>query len=69
MIKIGDRVTLWDNITREGVVVSLREASNKTWFVGGVSSKTLLAQVQFENEDETVEFPVAKLKNYLDQLI
>ena len=61
MNKIGDRVTLWDNITREGVVVGLRETANKTWYVGGVSSKTLIAQVQFENNQETLEFPVAKL--------
>ena len=44
MIKIGDRVTLWENITREGVVVGLRESANKTWYVGGVSSKTLIAK-------------------------
>ena len=61
MIKIGDRVTLWHNLTREGVVVHLREEASKTWFVGGVASTSLHAKVQFDGEETIHEFPVSKL--------
>ena len=61
MIKIGDRVTLWNNLTREGVVVHLREEVSKTWFVGGVASTSLYARVQFDGEETPAEFPVSKL--------
>ena len=42
MIKIGDRVTLFHNITREGVVVALKEVATKTWFVGFFCTGILL---------------------------
>ena len=63
MIKIGDRVTLFHNITREGVVVALKEVATKTWFVGGVASTKLLATVKFDGDEPTNTeiFPVSKL--------
>jgi len=61
MIKIGDRVTLFRNITREGVVVDLKEAASKTWFVGGVASTKLFATVRFDEDENLHEFPVSDL--------
>ena len=63
MIKIGDRVTLWNNLTREGVVLQLREEVSKTWFVGGVASTSLHAKVHWDGEEAPpdVWFPVSKL--------
>ena len=49
MIKIGDRVTLFTNMTREGVVVKLEEAQVETWFVGGCAGTTFFAHVKLDN--------------------
>lgn len=63
MIKIGDRVTLFDNITREGVVIALKEQATKTWFVGGVASPKILAIVKFDDDKggNTEAFSISKL--------
>jgi len=61
MIKIGDRVTLWNNLTREGVVVQLREEVSKTWMVGGIAGTRLHVKVQFDGEEIIQEFPASKL--------
>ena len=61
MIKIGDRVTLFHNITREGVVVGLKEVATKTWLVGGVAGTKLLATVKFDEDESPQEFPISKL--------
>jgi len=61
MIKVGDRVTLWNNITREGVVVHIREEVSKTWMVGGVASTSRHAKVQWDGQEIVQEFPVDAL--------
>ena len=61
MIKVGDRVTLWGNITREGVVVQIREEVSKTWMVGGVASTSRHAKVQFDGDETVYDFPVSAL--------
>lgn len=63
MIKIGDRVTLFNNITREGVVVALKEAATKTWLIGGVASPKLFAIVRFDGDEEgnTQAFSISQL--------
>jgi hypothetical protein len=61
MIKVGDRVTLFHNITREGVVVDLKEVATKNWFIGGVASPKLLAIVKFDDDESIQTFPISKL--------
>jgi phenylpyruvate tautomerase PptA (4-oxalocrotonate tautomerase family) len=48
MIKIGDRVTLFTNMSLEGTVVNLEESQVETWFVGGTASKTFYAHVKLD---------------------
>ena len=64
MIKIGDRVTLFNNITREGVVIALKETAAKTWLIGGVASPKLLAIVKFDDEEggNTEAFSISQLR-------
>jgi hypothetical protein len=54
MIKVGDRVTLFRNMSKEGIVVEIKERDSKTWMVGGVSSKILMAVIKLD-EDQTLE--------------
>ncbi len=63
MIKVGDRVTLFDNITQEGVVVALKEKTTRTWLVGGVSSPKIIAIVKWDDDKEgnTEGFSISRL--------
>tara|TARA_Y100000034_G_C6872791_1_gene398724 strand:+ start:1288 stop:1482 length:195 start_codon:yes stop_codon:yes gene_type:complete len=53
MIKVGDKVTLWENINKVGIVLEVFHKPVNTWFVGGTAGTKSIAKVQFE--DETVE--------------
>ena len=48
MIKIGDRVALFTNMSLEGTVEKLEEAQVETWFVGGTAGKTFFAHVKLD---------------------
>ncbi len=51
MIKVGDKVTLFSDITRNGIVVEVFYQKNETWFIGGTASKKTFAKVEFSKED------------------
>jgi len=52
MIKIGDKVSLFRNIAKTGVVVELKRKPVKTWFAGGAASQKLFAVIR---DDKTGE--------------
>tara|TARA_Y100000817_G_scaffold211347_1_gene165905 strand:+ start:147 stop:341 length:195 start_codon:yes stop_codon:yes gene_type:complete len=49
MIKIGDRVAPFTNMSREGVVVQMEEVPVNTWFVGGSASTTFQVHVKLDS--------------------
>lgn len=60
MIKVGDRVTLFEDIRFNGVVVEIFQKKNSTWFIGGTAGKRTFAKVEF-TEGDIREFPVGQL--------
>ena len=60
MIKVGDKVTLFSDITRNGVVLEIFQKKNDTWFIGGTAGKRTFAKVEF-SEDDIREFPIGQL--------
>lgn len=48
MIKVGDKVSLFRDITKTGVVVELKRKPVKTWFVGGAASQKLFAVIKVD---------------------
>ena len=60
MIRVGDTVCLIFNMGKVGKVTALKEASTKTWMVGGAMTKLQVAIVLFES-GEIIELGVSDL--------
>ena len=61
MVKIGDRVTLFRDLTKEGVVVELKQRDVKTWMVGGAMTQEFMATIKLDKGEELVEYRAADL--------
>ena len=44
-----DKVCHWANMTREGIVTKVAVTDTNSWFVGGVPSSTLKAEVRWND--------------------
>lgn len=55
MIKIGNRVSLFHNIGKEGNVVGLNPISIKTSFTGGTSTNSWRVVVKWDDGTQTLE--------------
>ena len=62
MVKVGDKVALFDNIGKVGEVIEVYYKSVSAWFVGGVSSKQQFAKIKYP--DGSIEsYRSSKLMN------
>ena len=55
MIKIGNRVSLFNNIGATGTVIGTRPRKTTAWHVGGASSKTWDLVIRWDDGTETTE--------------
>ncbi len=55
MIKIGNRVCLFDNIGATGTVVGMNPRKVTTWYVGGASAKTWDLVVHWDDGTKSIE--------------
>ena len=60
MIRAGNRVALIFNMDKMGTVLTISEIKNQTWMVGGVASKALIAEIQFD-DGEILKFSTSEL--------
>jgi|TARA_Y100000593_G_scaffold92141_1_gene182828 hypothetical protein len=60
MIKVGDKVMVWNNMKMTGVVLELIEYDASLWFVGGTSNNIFYAKVDFGASDVHT-LPVSEL--------
>jgi len=56
MVKIGDRVTTFRDMSKEGTVVELKQSPVKTWMTGGAMSPQLIAVVKLDKNEDLVEY-------------
>lgn len=61
MVKIGDRVTTFNDMSKEGTVIQLKKNPVKTWMIGGAMSPELIAVVKLDKNEELVEFRCSEL--------
>jgi hypothetical protein len=54
MVKVGDRVTLFRDMSKEGTVVEIRQRDSKAWMAGGVADKITTAVIKLD-KDQTLE--------------
>lgn len=55
MIKVGNRVSLFDNIGKEGVVIGRKPVKTTTWHTGGSSGSTWRLIIRWDDGTQTVE--------------
>lgn len=58
--RVNDRVCVWNNMTRVGVVKEVFAKSGGEWYVGGSPGRSLYARITFPDREEVVE--TAELK-------
>ncbi len=49
MIKVGDRVSVFDNIGREGVVSGMERQKSNQWMVGATMEHIFIITIQFDD--------------------
>ena len=49
MIKVGDRVTLFENMSREGAVIGMHRQKSNQWMVGATMEHIFIVKVQFDD--------------------
>ena len=60
MFYVGNRVCLFSNMGKTGVIVELKEIKHKTWMVGGASAPSIDAVVKFD-DGEIIQLPSGHL--------
>jgi len=60
LIRVGDKVTIWNNMGKKATVIELISVQVETWFVGGTAGTTFNARVLFEDGQEQI-VPLADL--------
>tara|TARA_B100001250_G_C19759506_1_gene771753 strand:- start:684 stop:914 length:231 start_codon:yes stop_codon:yes gene_type:complete len=55
MVKIGNRVSLFNNIVKEGTVIGLRPRKTTTWHTGGASSKGWDIIINWDDGSQSIE--------------
>lgn len=53
MIKAGDRVSLFEDMGRQGVVISMTPQKSNQWMVGATMEHIFIVKIQFD--DGTIE--------------
>ena len=60
MVKVGDRVSLFQDIGKQGVVQRLISVKMKKWFVGGSAGNTWRVAILWEDGTQG-EYPVTEV--------
>ena len=55
MIKVGDRVCLFENMSKEGTVVGMRQEKSSQWMVGASMSPIFIVQVKLDKDGAVEE--------------
>ena len=55
MIKVGDRVALFENMSQSGTVVSMYEEKSSQWMVGGVMQPIFIVRFRLDSDGTEAE--------------
>jgi hypothetical protein len=54
MVKVGDKVTLFENMSKTGEVVGMYPQKSNQWMVGGAMSPIFIVKIRLD-KDGTIE--------------
>ena len=55
MIKTGDRVALFDNMSKKGIVVGMFPQKSTQWMVGGAMEHIFIVQIKLDSDGSVEE--------------
>jgi hypothetical protein len=61
MIKIGDRVSLFDNISKTGEVIGMYRQKSNQWMSGGVMEPIFIVKIKLDVSNEIEEHRADKV--------
>ena len=56
MIKIGDRVTLFENMSKKGEVVDMYQDKSHQWMVGGAMAPLFIVKIKMDKDGLIEEY-------------
>tara|TARA_Y100000034_G_scaffold123695_1_gene170869 strand:+ start:2811 stop:3008 length:198 start_codon:yes stop_codon:yes gene_type:complete len=56
MIKVGDRVAPFHNMTQKGIVTDMFHQKSSQWMIGGAMEPLFIIRVKLDENGEVVEF-------------
>ena len=56
MIKVGDRVCLFENMSKIGTVVGMYPQKSQQWMVGASMSPIFIVQIKLDTDDVVEEY-------------
>jgi len=56
MIKVGDRVCLFENMSKIGTVVGMYPQKSRQWMVGASMSPIFIVQIKLDADDVVEEY-------------
>ena len=61
MLKIGDRVVPFDNMSITGTVIDMYRQKSDQWMVGGAMEALFIIKVKLDKDESEVEFRADRL--------
>ncbi len=61
MLKIGDRVAPFDNMSITGTVIDMYRQKSDQWMVGGAMEALFIIKVKLDKDESEVEFRAERL--------
>jgi|TARA_R110002020_G_scaffold67820_9_gene177951 hypothetical protein len=61
MIKVGDKVALFENMSKKGVVVDMFRQKSNQWMVGGAMEHIFIVRVKMDSDDSLEEHRADKV--------
>jgi hypothetical protein len=61
MIRVGDKVALFFDMTKKGIVTKLHLQESNQWMVGGTMSAIFLVTVKLDEDSSEMEFRADQL--------
>ena len=62
MFRVGDRVCPFNHMSKVGVITEIKMKKPKAWFVGGTAGDTVMAVVEFPDDEKKYLYRTADLR-------
>lgn len=61
MIKVGDRVALFENMSKKGIVVDMFRQKSNEWMTGGAMEHIFIVKIQLDSDGSIEQYRADKI--------